>query len=338
MGDTATWRTLCKQAEKALAAGQRGEARRLARKAAKLAPDKVEPWLLLASLATSAASQAYIKKAVANNPRILRAVSAIRWAEQRSDALRSSSRQPALRKNAMGLALPKPASLVLWSLLVLTLAFVLFAWLRPAGVDEGLRTLGAAAADQLDALFGSGTAEPSATFTATFTPFATRTLLPSSTPTSTPTLDPTHEEGRTPKQQPNLALAINKFDLHLPDGLDQDERWIDINLSEQTLSAFEGTDIVNTFSISSGRAGYPTVTGEFRIWVKVRIQAMSGPGYYIENVPWVMYFYGDYGIHGTWWHNNFGTPMSAGCVNMSIPDAQWMYQWASMGTVVVVHY
>jgi lipoprotein-anchoring transpeptidase ErfK/SrfK len=329
MGDSVTWRTLCKQAEKALAAGQRGEARRLARKAAKLAPDKVEPWLLLASLATSAASQAYIKKAVANNPRILRAVSAIRWAEKRSDAL---------GKGATGLALPKPASLALWSLLVLTLAFVFFAWLRPPGVDQGLRTMGAAAAEQFDELFNSETSQPSATFTATFTPFATRTVLPTSTPTSTPTLDATQEQGLAPKQLPDLALAIEKFDLQLPDGLEQDERWIDINLSEQTLSAFEGSDIVNTFSISSGRSGYPTVTGEFSIWVKVRIQTMSGPGYHLENVPWVMYFYGDYGIHGTWWHNNFGTPMSAGCVNMSIPDAQWMYQWASVGTVVVVHY
>lgn len=329
MGDSATWRTLCKQAEKALADGQRGEARRLARKAAKLAPDKVEPWLLLASLATSAASQAYIKKAVANNPRILRAVSVIRWAEKRSDAL---------GKGATGLALPKPTSLALLSLLVLTSAIVLFAWLRPPGVDESLRSMGASAAVQLDKLFTSGTAEPSVMFTATFTPFATRTLLPSSTPTSTPTLDATEEQGLAPKQLPDLALAIDKFDLRLPDRLEQDERWIDINLSEQTLSAFEGTDIVNTFSISSGRAGYPTVTGEFSVWVKVRSQTMSGPGYRLENVPWVMYFYGDYGIHGTWWHNNFGTPMSAGCVNMSIPDAEWMYQWASVGTVVVVHY
>jgi len=65
---------------------------------------------------------------------------------------------------------------------------------------------------------------------------------------------------------------------------------------------------------------------------------MSGPGYYVRDVPWVMYFYKSYGIHGTWWHNNFGTPMSAGCVNMTIPDAEWMYSWAQLGTIVKVHY
>jgi lipoprotein-anchoring transpeptidase ErfK/SrfK len=329
MAASATWRTLCKQAEKALAAGQRGEARRLAQKATKLAPDKVEPWLLLASLTTSAASQAYVRRAVANNPRILRAVSAIRWAEKRSDAL---------GKGATGRALPKPTTLAILSLLGLTVIFAVFAWLRPPVLDEGLRVMGAAAAQQLDKFFATETSEPAATFTATFTPFATRTVLPSSTPTSTPTSPPTMEPSPEPIAEPGLELSIEKFDLDLPRGLDADQRWIDINLSEQTLSAFEGAKLINSFLISSGTSRSPTVTGEFEIWIKVRIQAMSGPGYYIEDVPWVMYFYGDYGIHGTWWHNNFGTPMSAGCVNMSIPDAQWMYQWASVGTVVKVHY
>jgi lipoprotein-anchoring transpeptidase ErfK/SrfK len=65
---------------------------------------------------------------------------------------------------------------------------------------------------------------------------------------------------------------------------------------------------------------------------------MTGPGYNLPNVPWVMYFAGANAIHGAYWHNNFGRPMSHGCVNMRISEAQWLYNWASIGTPVVVHY
>jgi lipoprotein-anchoring transpeptidase ErfK/SrfK len=65
---------------------------------------------------------------------------------------------------------------------------------------------------------------------------------------------------------------------------------------------------------------------------------MAGPGYYLSDVPNVMYFYKGYGLHGTYWHNNFGTPMSHGCVNFTIPDSSWVFNFASVGTVVNVHY
>jgi lipoprotein-anchoring transpeptidase ErfK/SrfK len=65
---------------------------------------------------------------------------------------------------------------------------------------------------------------------------------------------------------------------------------------------------------------------------------MAGPGYYLPNVPYVMYFFQGYGIHGTYWHNNFGTPMSHGCVNLTIEDSAWIFDFASVGTVVFVHY
>ncbi|MBP6209839.1 MAG: L,D-transpeptidase family protein [Anaerolineales bacterium] len=116
------------------------------------------------------------------------------------------------------------------------------------------------------------------------------------------------------------------------------ERWIDVNLSEQRVYAYEGDTLVNSFIVSTGTWQTPTVTGKYKIWIKVRSQAMSGPGYYLPDVPYVMYFYKDYGLHGTYWHNNFGTPMSHGCVNLSIPDSQWLYNFASVGTVVNVHY
>jgi lipoprotein-anchoring transpeptidase ErfK/SrfK len=117
-----------------------------------------------------------------------------------------------------------------------------------------------------------------------------------------------------------------------------DGRWIDVNLSEQKLYAYEGDVVVNTFIVSTGVYDTPTVTGQFNIYVKVPMQDMSGPGYYLSSVPWVMFFYDEYGFHGTYWHDNFGTPMSRGCVNLRTEDAEWLYHWASVGTPVGVHY
>ncbi|MCI0552337.1 MAG: L,D-transpeptidase, partial [Anaerolineae bacterium] len=116
------------------------------------------------------------------------------------------------------------------------------------------------------------------------------------------------------------------------------KRWIDVNLSEQRAYAYEGDIIVNAFIVSTGTARTPTVTGKYKIWIKLKSTTMSGPGYHLTNVPYTMYFYKGYGLHGTYWHNNFGIPMSHGCVNLSIPDAQWLYNWAFEGTEVNVHY
>jgi lipoprotein-anchoring transpeptidase ErfK/SrfK len=117
-----------------------------------------------------------------------------------------------------------------------------------------------------------------------------------------------------------------------------DGRWIDVDLSQQQIHAYEGDTLVNTFVVSTGLPDTPTVTGEYRIYVKVPLQDMSGPGYYLTDVPWVMFFYEDYGFHGTYWHNNFGAPMSRGCVNLTVEDAAWLYDWASVGTPVNIHY
>ena len=115
-------------------------------------------------------------------------------------------------------------------------------------------------------------------------------------------------------------------------------RWVDINLSQQRLTAYQGNSPVFSTSISSGVAGRRTPTGRFAVRTKIPSQRMSGPGYNLAGVPYVMYFAGANAIHGTYWHNNFGHPMSHGCVNMRIPEAKWLYNWASIGTPVSVHY
>lgn len=116
------------------------------------------------------------------------------------------------------------------------------------------------------------------------------------------------------------------------------EKWIDINLSQQRVTAYEGQTPVYSALASTGTWRTPTVVGTYYIYAKYRYTPMSGPGYYLPNVPHTMYFYRGYAIHGAYWHNNFGTPMSHGCVNLSLPDAAWFYNWAPLGTRVVSHY
>lgn len=116
------------------------------------------------------------------------------------------------------------------------------------------------------------------------------------------------------------------------------KRWIEVDLTNQTLTAWQGDVPVMFTAISSGRAGTPTVTGRFTIGTRYKAQRMTGPGYDLPNVPWVMYFYQGYAIHGAYWHNNFGVPMSHGCVNMRTNEAEMLYNWAPDGAEVYVHY
>jgi lipoprotein-anchoring transpeptidase ErfK/SrfK len=114
-------------------------------------------------------------------------------------------------------------------------------------------------------------------------------------------------------------------------------RWIDVDLSEQRLIAYQGNEPARSIRVSTGLPRTPTVVGRFKIYVKYKAVRMSGPGYDLPNVPHTMYFYRDYALHGAYWHTNFGRPMSHGCVNLPLPDAEWLYDWASVGTLVVVH-
>jgi len=115
-------------------------------------------------------------------------------------------------------------------------------------------------------------------------------------------------------------------------------RWIDVNLSAQRLTAYAGNTPVRSTLVSTGLPATPTPTGRYRIYVKYVSSSMSGPGYYLPNVPYTMYFYRGYGVHGTYWHSNFGHRMSHGCINMPTPEAQWLFSWASVGTLVNIHY
>lgn len=115
-------------------------------------------------------------------------------------------------------------------------------------------------------------------------------------------------------------------------------RWIEVNLTTQRLTAYEGSTPVHSTLVSTGLPRTPTPTGQYRIYVKYVSDDMGGPGYYLPGVPYVMYFYRGYSLHGTYWHSNFGYPMSHGCVNLPTPDAQWLFNWAPLNTLVYIHY
>jgi lipoprotein-anchoring transpeptidase ErfK/SrfK len=174
---------------------------------------------------------------------------------------------------------------------------------------------------------------PTPTDTPTQTNTPTNTATPSNTPTSTPTQYPT-----IPPPTPVPTSFTTSNGVKSPTGVGSDEIWIDVNLSKQSVAVYRGKKLLNSFTVSTGTSAYPTVTGQYQIYIKLESQTMSGPGYFLPGVPYVMYFYQGYALHGTYWHDNFGTPMSHGCVNMVTADVKWIYSLAEIGTWVKVHY
>ncbi len=111
-------------------------------------------------------------------------------------------------------------------------------------------------------------------------------------------------------------------------------KWIFVNIYEQTLAAYEGERLIFASLVSSGLPKWETIKGVFQIQYKNRLQPMyNGAGdpelgeYYLEEVPFNMFFSGDYALHGAYWHDGFGFKKSRGCVNLSIRDARWLFEW-----------
>ncbi len=125
------------------------------------------------------------------------------------------------------------------------------------------------------------------------------------------------------------------------------EKHIYVDLGTQTLKAYQGDTLFLEAPVSTGKWAR-TPTGEFTIWTKFRATKMSGGSgndyYYLPNVPYVMFFSGSgvaaargFSLHGTYWHNNFGHPMSHGCVNMRTADAQKLYYWADINEKITIY-
>ncbi len=121
-------------------------------------------------------------------------------------------------------------------------------------------------------------------------------------------------------------------------------RWIEVNLFEQTLSVYDSDRLVFATLVSTGVDPFWTRPGIFHIYIKKPTETMSGATeadrsdyYYLEDVPWTMYFDEERALHGAYWHNMFGYQMSHGCVNLSVGDSHWLYNWANVGDTVYVY-
>ncbi len=129
------------------------------------------------------------------------------------------------------------------------------------------------------------------------------------------------------------TLVAKVLPVERPEDVDT-RKWVSIDLYEQVAIAYEGETPVFATLISSGLEEWPTREGLFNVYIRYPRTIMSGAEgkpdfYYLEEVPWTMYFDGDIGLHGTYWHDGFGYRHSHGCVNLSITDSAWLYNWAS---------
>lgn len=292
-----------RQGRAALRQGRLTEARHALLAALAADPRNEQAWVQLSRLSSPRARLAYLARALELNP-------ANPHARQELRRARRASTAPVFH--------PRPlAASTLWPIVLLLLMSV-------AGLS-GLVVWFKFTSPQPPAM-----AALSLPLKVRLTATPTHTLTP--TQTSTPPSSPT--EAATPISEATTSAMSSS----LPQAVANDERWIEINLTTQTLTAYAGAMPIQTFIVSTGTWQYPTVTGEYRIYVKYAAADMAGPGYYLPAVPYVMYFYEGYGLHGTYWHNNFGTPMSHGCVNLRTDEAAWLFEWASVGTVVNVHY
>jgi len=118
-------------------------------------------------------------------------------------------------------------------------------------------------------------------------------------------------------------------------------RWIDVDLAEQTLTVYDNNQLVFATVIASGLEPFWTRPGLFQVYQKKETETMRNGDptdfYYLDNVPWTMYFDKARALHGAYWRTRFGYPQSHGCVNLSVGDAHWLYNWAHEGDYVYVH-
>ncbi len=350
---------LMQEGEAAARQQRRAEARRAFRAALNRDPTNATAWLWMTWLSDDPrASLAYANRALALDPDNARAKAAQRWAQSR---LETPAPQAA---GAAELLAPEPRRrwgrllriAALGALGALIAGVLLFAiWQAPQRLPLmgiGGATPASTPTAETMAPPASLTPSPSPTSTSTVTsaptetdtPTETATSSPTATPTATPspTLTPTASPTPTPTASPTPTLLPSPTPTpdetpSVPEGVEDEVRWINVDLSEQRLTAYEGYTPVRSTLVSTGLPRTPTLVGQYRIYIKLLKTDMRGPGYHIRDVPYTMYYDRGYGIHGAPWHSNFGQRMSAGCINLPVEEARWLFHWASVGTLVNIH-
>lgn len=328
-----------RQAHQALRRGDRATARRWAWRALQINAHHEAPWLILAALSPPRASVEYARRALEVRPHSRIARRSLDWALRRlrrsGDFYRLQAPTVQIPLHPQAYLPARRSGLPIWSAWLLFVLALMLVWFT-------------APAWAMQPRLPAGRPHPAGLNKPTFTPTPTPTFTPTPTPTNTPTPTPTFTPSPTPTFTPTFTprpptatprpVTAPRNSVSLPEGVGPDEPWVDVDLTHQRAYAYRGTTLVRSFIVSTGVWNHPTVTGTYRIYVKYRYADMAGPGYYLPDVPYVMYFYRGYGLHGTYWHHNFGTPMSHGCVNFTIEDAAWLFNFTSVGTVVHIHY
>jgi lipoprotein-anchoring transpeptidase ErfK/SrfK len=341
------------QARSAIRKGKLAEARRLLRQLVRDDPQNHVAWLLLArATPSSTAALEYVQRAELLRPDSLLVHRARAGLEQKMNGNGGRSHTPS----------PRLRTAILFGGLALLVA-LLAAWVGPL------------AWQQVSALRNDKDAEvaivPRLAPTMVLNSQSEAILIATPTLQPTPTARPTAvaepdtvtviegsenseeagagEAADVQDQESPPVLIVEEVEEVVPEdptglrppGVAPGERWIDVSLNMQSLVAYEGNTPVYSSLVSSGTQDFPTITGQYRTYMKYETQDMNGYAigydYYLQDVPYVMYFSGNFAIHGAYWHHNFGVPMSHGCINVSPVDAGWLYNWAPVGTTVNIH-
>ncbi len=160
-------------------------------------------------------------------------------------------------------------------------------------------------------------------------------------PAAEPVAVATKTESPKPQAQPKPAQAAPAA---VPAKPRSSNKRIEVDLTRQWLYAYENGEQVFSAPIATGKDGFNTPAGTFSIYAKTPLQTMrgsiNGESWVVPNVPHAMYYNGSVALHGTYWHNLFGSGVriSHGCVNLPLDAAAWLYSWAPVGTTVEVHY
>ncbi len=371
-------RELIAKAREALRRGDKPSAWKMGEQAALLAPEMEDAWLILAaSDPDPQEALAYAQKALEINPSSTRAQRGVAWAQDQlkktqvtHEAAVSFARitpvvvtpQPRAKSGNRNLIY---AASFFGLLLCAVLAFAAYSAITHPAFASILNYAAVPTQENhwaqvqvakalVTPIEASAFAQAASTPTPLEATEVPSTPAPEEAPTSAPTEVPTEAPTAIPETAETPGTMVMEIVVDTPASEHvapppsaplpsiatngSGTRWIDVDLTHQSVYAYEGDTMVNSFIVSTGTWQYPTVTGQYNIYVKYRYANMHGPGYFLPNVPYVMYFYKGYGLHGTYWHHNFGTPMSHGCVNLQTDDAGWLFNWASVGTLVNVHY